>query len=184
MSSLTVGSISGLASNNNVITVPSGHILKQSGAILQVISTTKTDTWTAAVSTPTDITGLSVVITPKLSTSKILLIANITTTTNTATTSAFRFTRNGSPIAIGDTASTRQRVTARAAGANTAWMNTVSMTFLDSPNSIAAQTYVVQGMGHNSGYTIYVNRSATDADTANGDDSRTVSTITAMEIAQ
>ena len=42
------------------------------GGIVQCVSTTKTDTFTTASTSFTDVTGLSATITPKFSTSKIL----------------------------------------------------------------------------------------------------------------
>ena len=183
MSNLTVGSISGMPLNGNVISVPSGHTIKQSGGILQVLSVTKTDTWTAATSVPINIPGLSVSITPKFIDSKIFLIAHVPATTNTSTSAVFRFSRNSLPVGVGDIAGNRQRVTSKISSGNTAWMNTASLTYLDSPNSIEEQVYTIQAMSHNSGYTIYVNRNLADGDSANGDESRSASTLTVMEIA-
>ena len=46
------------------------------GAVLQVVSATKTDSFSTTSTTYVDVTGMSVSITPKSSTSKILIIAN------------------------------------------------------------------------------------------------------------
>ena len=48
-----------------------------SGGILQIQSTTKTDTFSSSSTSFTDITGLSVNITPTSSTSKILVITSV-----------------------------------------------------------------------------------------------------------
>ena len=48
------------------------------GGIIQVVSATKTDTFSATANQTVDITGLSVTITPKFSSSKILINYNIT----------------------------------------------------------------------------------------------------------
>jgi hypothetical protein len=47
------------------------------GAVLQVISTTKTDTFSVTNSDFVDVTGLSVTITPTSATSKILVMAHV-----------------------------------------------------------------------------------------------------------
>jgi hypothetical protein len=154
------------------------------GTVLQVVTAVKTDTWSANSATPLDITGLSAVITPRFSTSRILLTAHVNASTTTTTTFGLRFTRNGSAVGIADAAGNRQRLTARGSNANVAWMDNVSMTFLDSPATTSPTTYVVQAMPHNVGWTVFVNRSAQDSDDTTGDNSRTISTLTLMEIAQ
>ena len=58
------------------------------GGIIQVVSTTKTDTFDTTSTSFVDITGLSVSITPKFSTSKIL-IQNSTTSCGTRDSSTF-----------------------------------------------------------------------------------------------
>jgi phosphate-selective porin len=184
MSELSVGQIKGLPINNNIIDIPAGHTLYSPGSIVQTISINKTDTWSAATATPIDIPGMSISITPKLSTSKILLMAHVNVCAHTTTSSALRFARNGTPVGIGDAAGSRVRVTARGSNSNSAWMDNVAMNFLDSPETSSQITYTVQGMPHSSGWTIYVNRSQSDGDTNQGDNGRTISTLTVMEIAQ
>ena len=46
------------------------------GGIVQCVSTTKTDTFTTASTSFTDVTGLSATITPKFSTSKIFVMVS------------------------------------------------------------------------------------------------------------
>lgn len=76
MSILSVGQLRGLAVNNNVITVPSGHILYAPGSVLQTVYA-RTDTRTT-YSSPnsgngTTITDLNITITPKLATSRLIM---------------------------------------------------------------------------------------------------------------
>ena len=47
------------------------------GSILQVVSTTKTDTFTSTSTSMVDITGLSATITPSSTSSKILVMASV-----------------------------------------------------------------------------------------------------------
>ena len=88
--------------------LPSGA----SGGIIQVVSTTKTDTFSSS-STNTDITGLSVTITPQSSSSKILVFMSVTgTNQHTSQRFAFGLKRGSTEIAQGDAASNRTRASA------------------------------------------------------------------------
>ncbi len=157
------------------------------GCILQVVSATKTDSFTtnAAAASPAAITGLSVDITPASTSNKIFLTIHIghTTTSNDNYASYFYFYRDGSVIsgAIGDAASSNRRAAFYQRGTYKYHGTAISMVYLDSPSSTSELTYAayasVQGSG---GYT-QVNRSGS-TDTSD-DFGRTISTITAMEVA-
>ena len=54
-----------------------GNVKLPAGCVLQVLNTIKTDTFYTASAGPLDITGLSVTITPKYATSKILIMFNV-----------------------------------------------------------------------------------------------------------
>ena len=69
MSTLSVDTIQGQTTAANV-KLPAG-------CILQTVSTTKTDTFTSSSSSLVDITGMSVTITPKYATSKVLVMFNV-----------------------------------------------------------------------------------------------------------
>jgi hypothetical protein len=77
MSELTVGSISGLASNNNIITVPPGHTLYAPGHIIQVINVNNVTRSSQGFSNNVmiDIANLEATITPKNANSKIIIQA-------------------------------------------------------------------------------------------------------------
>ncbi|HSG62766.1 MAG TPA: hypothetical protein VLA24_15175 [Pseudomonadales bacterium] len=156
------------------------------GKVLQVVSTTKSDTFTASLATEAiaPITGLSVSITPVSSTSKVLIMVNISAgSSGTDISPMFILERSGSPIAIGDSAGTRTRVTFGAdLYVTTAGMQTVGITYLDSPATTSATTYSVDVM-HSSAttQTVYVNRSQADNDLIRR--GRAISTITAIEVA-
>ena len=64
-----------------------------SGSIIQVVSTTKTDTFTttAAITSPAAVTGLSCSITPSSSSNKILIMVNIGSSSCTNGDFAARF---------------------------------------------------------------------------------------------
>jgi hypothetical protein len=152
------------------------------GSVLQVVSTTKSDTWSYTLPNWQDITGLSVSITPSSSSNKILVIANLSYTTTGAASNGYRLVRNSTPISIANTAGSRPLFSGMNADGNinTSWIMSSSTTYLDSPSTTSAITYKVQAFGTYSG-VFYVNLSSADRD-ASQYDARSVSSITVMEI--
>jgi len=159
------------------------------GSVLQVVSTTKTDTssGTNLMSSGSWANVLQVSITPTSSSSKILIIYAIEFGGSLASGDAAvvaRLVRGSTAICIGDASGTRSRVTN-----GTRWPNgrsdlygTFSQNFLDSPATTSSTTYSVQlACRGTTGNTWYCNRSNDDYDGSEG--SRSASTITVMEIA-
>ena len=62
---------------NNALTVSSSGNINIPGSTVQVVQSTKTDVFSTTSTSYTDVTGLSVSISPKFSTSKILVIGNM-----------------------------------------------------------------------------------------------------------
>ena len=156
--------------------------LAGSGGVLQVVSTTKTDTFTSTSTSFVDITGLSVSITPTSATSKILIMYSLMASPSSSSFPLIRLVRNSTAIAVGDAAGSRTQVssTAWAPGAGGNIMDMQSMNFLDSPATTSSTTYKLQIYSQN-GTTQVINRNGRDD---NADyEPRAVSTITAMEIA-
>ena len=155
------------------------------GGIIQVQSVTKTDTFTKASgggSSFVDVTGLSVSITPKFNTSKILVLYDMGWGSNTGHCSC-RLMRDSTPIKIGDASGNRTQVTGQIHRANDDEydLENVAGTFLDSPATTSAVTYKMQvGSPYNSNYTIYVNYHY-ESDDASWE-GRGASTITVMEV--
>ena len=151
------------------------------GAVLQVVSTTKTDTFTTASTSYVDLTGLSVTITPTSSSSRIMVFV----TSNASTVAAgenimMQLVRGSTAIAVGNAAGSRSQASAQGRlpnDANAAYA--MCFNFLDSPATTSATTYKVQMKMQ--GGTGAVNRTNNDTDTSVI--ARTVSTITVMEIA-
>ena len=148
----------------------------------QVVSTSKTDTFTSATTGAfTDITGLSVSITPTSATSKVLVIATamfVRTVVGTASR-YIRLVRDSTAIAVGDTAGSR--ISASMGGISAAGNDQPdpgTITFLDSPATTSATTYKLQFYADAS--TFYLNRSVTDTNGTNG--GRFASGITVMEV--
>ena len=175
----TIGS-DGLASS--AVTRPK---IGFAGAVLQVVSTTKTDTFSTTASVFTDVTGLSVSITPTSSSSKILITLSMTIAGQNANGGAiYKFVRGSTDICVGDLAGSRPQAsggTPYISDANV--YNTISGSFLDSPATTSSTTYKIQVVGANAGGGVYVNRTQTDTNASNFYNSRTASTITVMEIA-
>ena len=152
------------------------------GAILQVVSTTKTDTFTLASTTFTEITGLTATITPTSATSKILVNVSVSNSSNLNSMAHFlRLMRGVTAIGIGDAAGSRIQATTLRMGAGGGTLGFASnFQFLDSPSSTSALTYSVQVRGENAN-TLGINRTVDDNDS--NTHSRGISTITLMEVA-
>ena len=171
----------GIGSTGNVLTVaggvPTWAAPAGGGKVLQVLSTTKSDTFTSTATTYTDITGLSVTITPSSASSKILVFFNLS---GGATEIAnARLVRGATAIAVGDAAGSRNRSAGDFAIFATPIVETlVSGSYLDSPATTSATTYKLQAQITSA--TFYINRS--EGDTDNYYRARTASTITVMEI--
>lgn len=158
------------------------RVANTSGSVLQVVSTTKTDTFTSSSASFTDITGLSLTITPSSATSKIVVLSYVNWSQG-AVGAHFRVLRGSTPLAVGDAASSRIQSTFSGTGSFSAGgfgMFQASFVFLDSPSSTSALTYKIDGRTGTSG-AFTINRYALDND--NADYGRAVSTLTLMEIA-
>ena len=153
------------------------------GTVLQVVSTSKTDTFSLSTgSTYTDITGLSVSITPSSASNKILVMYNVSVGSNG--TSGFAYTkllRGSTSIFVGDTAGSRISASNGGTSISSNVTSKHSIQFLDSPATTSATTYKIQAYAQVGTAQIYVNRSYTDTD--NTGSSREASSITVMEIA-
>ena len=162
-----------------VLTAAQQNALRGAFRVLQVVSTTKSDTFTSAATTFTDITGLTATITPQSATSTILVVVSVSGCNDVGVTSGgFRIARGGTGIFVGTTSGSRlsgQQIEPPAADR----MITVGLTVLDSPATTSATTYSVQ-MRNSAAGTFYVNRSKTDTDSAQY--WRGASSITVMEI--
>ena len=149
------------------------------GQVLQVVSTTKSDTFSSSTANAfTDITGLSVSITPSSASNKILIIANVQAQNNN-TNGYLRLVRGATAIGVGDTAGSRSSVS----GSNMysgvgSFFGTNAFQFLDSPATTSSTTYKIQFI--TDGPTTFINRSSTDTDFLYI--GRSQSTITVMEI--
>jgi hypothetical protein len=154
-----------------------------SGAILQVQQVTKTDDWGTFSTTYIDVTGLAVSITPTSSSSKILVIGNISLGSSTVDRySVFgRLMRGSTPIHVYTGGGNYDQGTFSYQMGGFEGPMSQSFTFLDSPSTTSATTYKVQVRGE-APHTAYINRGL-EADGNTSITPRVVSSITLMEVA-
>ena len=179
----------------------SGQFLKTNGSganpawdsvvsgILQVKQIVKTDTFSHNTNTYTDVTGLSLNITPSSASNKILCLVDCATGGNGSgddSLPALRLIRNSTAIYIGDAEGSR---TTSLSGHYIYDLNSQignqgilrqSGTFLDAPNTTSSTTYKIQ-IARFRGQTVYVNRSGSDGNDSNHP--RVPSSLTLIEVA-
>ena len=168
-------------------TIPSGNIATSSlaaaatGKVLQCLQVVKTDTYTHSSNTYTDLTGITLDITPSATSSKILVMTQLSMAVDNGGQPGLKLLRDSTALNLGAAASSRIQSTTTYFTEATWEMMPVSISYLDSPSSTSALTYKVQGRTAGSGNTLYLNRSALDSDS----DSyyRAGSSLTLMEIA-
>jgi hypothetical protein len=166
------------ATSGTVITTGS----PQSGSVLQVVNSVKTGTQSTTSSSYVDITDLSVSITPKFATSKILVMARINNMSESIANGLFvNLVRNSTTITSSSNGGLTDTYDAWASAGgggmtnNDRKISSCSIDYLDSPATTSATTYKMQMRAD--GNTVYVNRWGADANIAS------VSSITVMEIA-
>ena len=163
--------------------VPSGGLASgSSGGIVQIKSVTKTDTFTTTSNSYTDVTDLTLSITPQSTSNKILVSYNLTCgTEDSGYQWGIRLLRDSTQIFVGDTAGSRDRVSnfVRNNGSD---LHTVypSGQHLDSPSTTSSVTYKLQVVAYTAGRALHINKVHNDSnDAAVG---RSASSITVMEV--
>jgi len=149
------------------------------GKVLQVVSVTKVDAFTTTSTSFVDITGLTANITPKATSSTILVLYKVAVNLRVASIAAYLQLLRGATVIGGGTAvgSRPSAMSGFYAGAALA-TNDLTGNFVDSPASVASQTYKIQTRV--TAGTVGINTNTDDEDTTTR--SRTSSTITLMEI--
>ena len=183
---ITIDGGTGVITSTNKITLPAGS--GALGSVVQTKSTTKTDTFSTTSTSFTDVTGLSVSITPSSSSNKILITGLVCYGGSDGEAYGYTFnlarviSGSETDICIADAASNRTRATLGTQGFNNGDATKMdSINFLDSPSTGSQITYKVRARAENP-KTLYVNR-GNEADGDAAITSRFVSTITVMEIA-
>jgi hypothetical protein len=151
--------------------------VSRSGGILQVVSTAKTDIFSTTSTTAVDITGLTASITPRSTSSKIMVLVTIGAFSPEAgNTGNLQIARDGTALNISTGGATSNSGGLSVTSGATYGNHTESISYLDSPSSTSTLTYSAQVFAQ-SGSTLYVNRWVAN------DARRATSTITLMEVA-
>ena len=152
------------------------------GKILQVVQTSKTNTFTTTSSTATAITGLDVTITPSSVSSKILIMCFMTVGSDPSNGFPVWYLQRGATqILIGDAgAANQRRVTTGSATLNSNYLGSAALSYLDSPASTSALTYGMYTSTADSTGTVCINRTFVDGNV--NYNARGTSTIIAMEV--
>ena len=158
------------------------------GKILQVVQTVKTDSFSVLNTTSTDITGMTVTITPASSNSKILILVELAVGDQGNGYAGIRLYRGstniGQSTALDSENAANTQDTAFGFGSESSQgtykLNNTSFKFLDTPSTTSATTYKLNIITWSS-KTFYLNRPYSLGNaryTMSG-----TSTITAMEVA-
>tara|TARA_R100000234_G_scaffold111510_1_gene84515 strand:+ start:340 stop:1149 length:810 start_codon:yes stop_codon:yes gene_type:complete len=146
------------------------------GKILQVVQTAKTDTFSTTSTSYTDVTGLSVAITPSSTSSKVLVTVSSNSSVSSGNNAEMKLVRGSTDIFIGDDDSTHSRASAQTRVNDNNGCMTLTFSFLDTPNTTSETTYKVQ---YNvQGGTGTINKAQADGSSI----ARTASSIIAMEV--
>ena len=189
---ITHGSNSGTANmvlaSDGKVTIPEKKLYCP-GAVVQVVSTTKTDVWTESCGegafSSNVVTGLTPSITPTASSSKILLTGYVVISNDAGGAwGAGIVLCNGTtaiPEARGGAVGSRSQLSGKA---ESSYLGTcIPINFLDSPATTNAITYGIKVWnGHTSTQNISINYT-NDSDSDNNNHIRAASTLTLMEIA-
>ena len=154
------------------------------GKILQVQSTTRTDTFSESVATGAiSADAITVNITPSNASNKIFLIAHLSIGLSNDNEINWAFYKGGSVLsgAVANADGNRRQ---RTSGGDVRWTGTHNTTggqYLDTAGGTSQITYSCRlSAGNNGTVTIYLNRSHTNDNYAY--DFKTISTLTAMEV--
>jgi hypothetical protein len=179
--------------------ITSPNTIISPGTVIQVLHASKGDTMAATGAVGNNywvsVTGLSVTITPKSATSKIIIMTHMYVgmdTTNAGYQQQYRILKNGVlSTAVGNAEGGRPQVSGRINmyGSQTTTDITHRMGVLSgvhqvNADSTSAATYSIELRGYSGSTTMYVNRSSAFQSGAQDYDGVPLSTLTVMEIAQ
>lgn len=148
---------------------------------VQVVSTTKTDSFTSTIRDVwTDITGMSVSITPTNANNQILIMVMASIGTPNNYIRGLRLVRNSTAIAVGNDSTGFEGTTSQASN-NDYVLDTLPIIHLDNPSTTSSTIYKIQFYNESAAVIpFYLNRPYNQtANTWN-----VVSSITVMEISR
>ena len=157
--------------------------LSGAGKVLQVKSVPKDSYFSTTSTTFTDVTGMSVSITPSSTSNKIYCIFHVGISGNGTggQYSYIRLMRDSTAISVGDITGSSRVAVGSGTGGNVPYdAGPLMITHLDSPSTTSAITYKIQMKDQNSG-TAKFNARGDDGD--NDSNGRSAASLTVMEIA-
>ena len=162
-----------------------------SGSVLQVVQTVKTDTYASgslSAHTTASSNAIEVSITPTNSSNKIYIMVSLHGSSSYwggVSAGAWQgfLMKDGSVLVQGDASGSRQRMTMRSGDSDSTGVEEpLNFNYLDTAGGTSAITYGVRLHNSDNGSKeLYLNKSPDDSDSQTTT-TRTVSTITAMEI--
>ena len=159
------------------------------GKVLQVVTAQKTDTFSTSSTSDTTVTGLSLNITPSATTSKILVMINLSACMGHFTDSDGSNSNNRVNIFRGSTNIVDDLVTSPGSRTGTLaqhgfrkfqHIEALHFHLVDTPSTTSQLTYTVKVKARSS--TIFVNQMSDDAGNNNSNIPRGISTLTCLEI--
>jgi hypothetical protein len=168
--------------SGNVLEAAQLNDLRGAFRVLQVLSVTKTDSFTTTSTTYTDLTTLTLSITPSATTSKILIVYSVQASgTAGSNMGGIQILRDATAIGNADAAGSRSVANTVIPELGAAVVGQVANAYLDSPATTSATTYKLQIRTFGvAATTIYVNRTNTDTNTSAW--GRGTSTLTVYEV--
>jgi len=169
-----------LPDNTGTILTSASNTNFPAGSVLQVVQATLTSQVSSTATSYTNI-GLSASITPSSSSNRILVLSQVSGSTNGNAGTFLQIFRNGSAVIQGDANGSRQRTLSQSL--YTTAVNSgvpISMMYLDSPSSTSSITYDIRCANLEDSTAWYINRSANNFNGSYGYTS--VSTLVLMEI--
>ena len=149
------------------------------GGIIQIKHALKTDAFSTSSTSFVDITGLSVTLTPKFSTSKFLVTYHVTVGHNTQTQNTVQLVRQvgGSDTVINPVAYNQGTSLQYFGSSNAGWdRGVMAYQIIDSPGTASAVNYRLRTYIYSSSVIQYVNRCH------NSSNNTGTSVLTVMEI--
>ena len=149
------------------------------GKIGQVLQATKVDKSTYATQTFADIPDMTIDITPTATSSKILVLSDVTISHTSGYSNNIRLVRDSTAIYLGTPDSNRPAVTKQTSMYQDNIVYSMSFNYLDSPSTTSATTYKIQWMPENLA-TAVIGSSVADGDVVYV--GRAANSITVMEV--
>ena len=172
------------ARTGNAITIASGDVLQAPGHVIQVVQTVFTGQATYSNNGSTsDIAGMTVTITPKSASNKVMITCQLSYSTNSDGCGNLIILLRGSTIIGGQTNGTSVNgwfgiINNNGQSNSGGILYNAGGEFLDSPNTTSATTYKLQHHGVGGTTPFIINKQSGTTALAG------ISTLTAMEIAQ